>query len=424
MKSFLRSLCLFAALTPIPALAQMPPPVYVPSIDILVLEKETVAVGTVREVRPGNDSDEIVIAVEEALKGNPQKTLRLKQKREGNDRAALESLSRMVRDNARVLVIGDDFTPLSGTRLAIPTAEGTLLRESKQVIARIQQVFRNHPAGPTASFNIPAPEEIQKATLHRFFDHGFRGPSRELRVPVDEQLEAWALKMIRSRDELYRAFQALRLFKSASNIEFVRRLYTDPAFDSYNSNGVELRIYRTRQYAYELLQFWKVGGDPPVVREEIPRFESLESFTLGIGPEDRFDKVAALSKNLKHLRMASSTRPSPEQLAKVGEMRSLERLVLNGPDKKVALRGIANLVNLEELELRSVGITDNDLAPLLSLPRLKALNFQGNRISDAGLKALAGIRTLKTLVVSGTTITPRGIAEVRALRPDLKIEQQ
>jgi hypothetical protein len=53
------------------------------------------------------------------------------------------------------------------------------------------------------------------------------------------------------------AFQALRSFKSASNIEFLKGLFNDPAFDliqAGSNNGIEVRIYRTREHAYKLLQ--------------------------------------------------------------------------------------------------------------------------------------------------------------------------
>lgn len=417
---------IFAVLAPMPAMAQMPPPRVISSIDIMVLNEELVAVGRITRARPAsNDSTDVTIAIERVLKGAPQTTLEHRGRGSGN-RLSNEQVSRMAVSNARVLIVGNGFTPLDDKGLAIPSANGILLSEANQVVVHIQQVLRSHPPGKVDSFNIPVPKQFESAAVPRFFDNGMPGQVRELRVPVDSQLEKWALEAIRSNSELYRAFQALRFFKSASNIEFGKGLFNDPAFDliqAGSNNGVEVRIYRTRERAYALFQDWSVPVDRPVLREEIPRFETLERFTWGLGPEDRFDKAAALSTNLKDLNISSSGHPSREQLEKIGNIRSLTRLALNGSDKGEVLRYVTNLVNLEELILRAAGITDNSLGPLLSLPNLETLDLQNNRITDAGLRTLAGIRTLKTLNVSRTSVTPRGIAEVRTLRPDLEINQ-
>jgi Leucine rich repeat len=417
----------FAVLAPVPALAQMVPARVISSIDSMVLNEESVAVGRITRARPANnDATDVTIAIDSVLKGAPQTTLERRQERGAGNRLSTEELSRLAVRNARVLIVGNGFTPLDGNGLAIPAANGNLLGEANQVVAHIQQVLRTHAPGWVGSFNIPLPQQFENATVPRFFDDGRPGPARELRVPVDLQLEAWALEAIRSNKELYRAFQALHSFKSASNIEFARGLFNDPTFDlieAGSNNGVEVRIYRTREHAYKLLQDWSVAVDRPVLREEIPRFETLERFTWGLGPEDRFDKAAALSTNLKDLNISSSGHPSREQLAKIGNMRSLTRLRVNGSDKGEALRYIPNLVNLEELILWGVGITDNGLGPLLSLPNLKTLDLENNRITDVGLRSLAGIRTLKTLNVSRNSVTSRGIAEVSTLRPDLEIKQ-
>jgi len=416
----------FAALAPIPALAQMPPARVISSIDVMVLSEELVAVGRITRARPAsNNSADVTIAIERVLKGAPQTTLE-RQTRGSGDRLSTEQVSRMAVSNARVLVLGNGFTPLDDKGLAIPAANGTLLGEANQVVVYIQQVLRSHPPGKVDSFELPVPKQFENVTVPRLFDNGMSGKVRELRVPVDGQLETWALEAIRSNKELYRAFQALRSFKSASNIEFLKGLFNDPAFDliqAGSNNGIEVRIYRTREHAYKLLQDWSVPVDRPVLREETPRFELLERYLWGIGPDDRFDRVAALSTNLKDLTISSSGHPSREQLEMIGNIRSLTRLQLTGSDKGELLRYISNLVNLEELILRAAGLTDNSLGPLLSLPKLKTLDLQNNRITDAGLRALAGIRTLETLNVSRTSVTPQGIAQVRTLRPDLEFIQ-
>jgi hypothetical protein len=405
----------------------MLPPRVISSIDTMVLNEESVAVGRIMRARPANnDATDVIIAIDRVLKGAPQKTLQRRQERGAGNPLSTEELSSMAVRKARVLIVGNGFTPLDDKGLAIPAANGNLLGGATQVVAHIQQVLRTHPPGRIYSFDLRLPKQFENTTFPRFFDDGKPGPPGLLRVPADLQLETWALEAIRTNNELFQAFHALQYFKSASNIEFVQSLFNDPAFDliqAGNNNGVEVRTYRTRELAYALLQYWSVTVDRPVLREEIPRFETLEKFTWGIAPEDRFDKVAVLSTNLKDLSIYSSGHPSREQLEKIGDIRSLTRLALVGSDKGEVLRYVSNLVNLEELILQAAGITDSSLAPLLSLPKLKTLDLQSNRISDAGLKALARIPTLKTLNVSRTLVSLRGIAEVSTLRPDLEIKK-
>jgi hypothetical protein len=412
-------------------MAQMPPQRIISSIDYLVLSQDIVAVGRVTSARSASkDLTDVTIAIEEVLKGTPPATIERRQDRRWTNQLPPEELFRMAADSARVLVVGARFTPLRDKGLAIPAASGTLLRESNQVIGHIQQVLRSRPPTDAArAFLMPFPKRLASASIPRFFNTSGTAEPKLFQVPVDGQLEAWARETILSRpskNDLYSPFEALSLFESDANVEFLKSLLDDPAFSVIrpgDNNGIELRLYDLRSYAYKLLQKWNVAIDPPVLREEVPQLETLKKFTWGTGPGYTFDRVTTLSKDLKELTISRSAHPSREQLARIGQIRSLTRLTLDGSDKKDVLRDISGLVNLETLALRSAGITDNSLGPLLSLPRLRTLDIENSRITDAGLRTLARIPTLKTLVVTSNAVTPGGVKAARALRPDLEIRR-
>jgi hypothetical protein len=169
---------MLAVCAPVPAMAQMPPPRIVSSIDVMVLMADNVAVGKLTEARRvSRERTEVSIAVEQVLKGKPQTTIAVRQDSRSGDELTPEDLSRLVADRARVLVIGDHLTSLRDKGLAIPAANGTRLGEAKQVLAYIQEVVRSHPAnGNVELFLIPLPKRLADAPIPRLFDTRNPGP--------------------------------------------------------------------------------------------------------------------------------------------------------------------------------------------------------------------------------------------------------
>ena len=61
------------------------------------------------------------------------------------------------------------------------------------------------------------------------------------------------------------------------------------------------------------------------------------------------------------------------------------------------------------LEMGNPDVTDETLALLLGLPRLKELTLNDTAVTDAGLATLARLPALETLRIARTRITPEGL---------------
>ncbi|MEM9378558.1 MAG: hypothetical protein AAGB93_01320 [Planctomycetota bacterium] len=102
---------------------------------------------------------------------------------------------------------------------------------------------------------------------------------------------------------------------------------------------------------------------------------------------------------------ASIEAPAPEPLRE-DDLASLLRRV-----RPEALEGLsaAELIALEELDLRGKEITDDDLRLIGQLTNLKTLSLYGAPVTDAGLEHLAGLHELESLVLRGTQVTGTGL---------------
>ena len=65
-------------------------------------------------------------------------------------------------------------------------------------------------------------------------------------------------------------------------------------------------------------------------------------------------------------------------------------------------------------------MTDEDLAGLGRLAKLKTLWLTGTAVTDRGLTALESLRNLETLEVNGTAVTPEGLGNLKRRLPKLK----
>jgi Leucine-rich repeat (LRR) protein len=105
-----------------------------------------------------------------------------------------------------------------------------------------------------------------------------------------------------------------------------------------------------------------------------------------------------------------------ERLKKRGASIEADRespeIVLNlegGDFSDADLVELKQLLNLSNLTLKDLPITDEGIMHLQTLPRLRALNLSGTRVTDKTLGFLTNQKFLDVLVLSGTSITNDGM---------------
>lgn len=73
------------------------------------------------------------------------------------------------------------------------------------------------------------------------------------------------------------------------------------------------------------------------------------------------------------------------------------------------LKELAALMNLHSVDLGASAVTDAGLRELAAVKSLQKLYFGSTAVTDAGLKELAGLRSLQTLYVYNTKVTNAGL---------------
>ncbi|HLQ78110.1 MAG TPA: hypothetical protein VK210_12190 [Terriglobia bacterium] len=238
------------------AIAQIEEQRFLQTIDVQVLNSESVVIGKILTLRRNVGSVDAVIAVDETLKGTPQKAQRLHVADQYSPVEIRSSeIEQLFKKNkaARLLVSGNMFTILDRESLAVPTANRKTIREPEEVIRYAREVIQSHPGV----------NQIQTVAVSGLI------------VPVDAQLEKWAIEAIISRgpdiNHYYDGVRALQFFKSDTNISLLRTLLDDPTSSLEGRNGVLVRIYYVRGPAYNVLKKWNVPVAETVLTEEIPK---------------------------------------------------------------------------------------------------------------------------------------------------------
>ena len=80
------------------------------------------------------------------------------------------------------------------------------------------------------------------------------------------------------------------------------------------------------------------------------------------------------------------------------------------------LKELAQLKQLQSLNLHCTEVTDAGLKELAALKQLQSLNLVGTKVTDAGLKELAAVKPLQMLDLHGTQVTDAGLKELAALK--------
>jgi hypothetical protein len=187
------------------------------------------------------------------------------------------------------------------------------------------------------------------------------------------------------------------------------------------------------------LSLWSAGNGTPEAVQAICRFKQIKE--LWLRSDKNGDREARqLFQSLTRLKVLviQFTRLTDNGLEGLAELKQLERLDMRNPRiTGEGLRHLAGLPALHRLVLidtplrddglmhlqkipqlttlvaGNTGITDAGLAHLKTSESLQELRVPGTVITDAGLKHLAGIRGLRLLDLEGTRITDDGLKHLR-----------
>jgi len=257
------------------------------SIECTVINSDLVVVGRLVAFGGGGQADgreghEATIAVEDILKGERHRRLRVHLSHPASVLARWEEQSR------RLLVAAKEDAPDSATAidlgdetLEVLRADFTLLRDPEGVIRGAREAVRRMPAAVRRihTFGLEVPREAIAGT--RWEKYYATGGKLILSVPVDVRLENRAHDYVRSESYPRRlaGARALRYFKSDENIARLRTLLVDPGWaylhHAEQNQGVEVRIYGIRREAYRTLRDWGVDAEEPVIREVIGKPEGV-----------------------------------------------------------------------------------------------------------------------------------------------------
>lgn len=122
-------------------------------------------------------------------------------------------------------------------------------------------------------------------------------------------------------------------------------------------------------------------------------------------------RLAAL-KRLKAVWL-DDTEVTDEGLKHLAELPLLEDLGYE--TEQFTLRGLAQLKGLISVRPRPESVSDDDLALLAELPRLRRLNLSGSGITDAGLTHFAKLTQLESLSLNETSISDVGLEQLKTL---------
>lgn len=132
---------------------------------------------------------------------------------------------------------------------------------------------------------------------------------------------------------------------------------------------------------------------------------------------------AALFRKLDHL-VVKSPRITDEGVAGICGLPRLRYVALDSPKiGDPSIKHLARLPSLEHLSLMRTGVTDAGMKDIVAMPKLKQLDLNDTALTDVGLMTLVGAKKLEMLVVDRTKVTEAGLKAFREARPECKLGQ-
>lgn len=119
---------------------------------------------------------------------------------------------------------------------------------------------------------------------------------------------------------------------------------------------------------------------------------------------------------LRSLDLYSMESVRDSDLAEIGKLRKLERLLLDSPHvSDVLMARISHARNMRYFVMHDSKVTDSGRAHLRHFTHLKELDLQGDKITSATLAHLQNLRELETLWLSNTQISDAGMEHLSGL---------
>lgn len=190
--------------------------------------------------------------------------------------------------------------------------------------------------------------------------------------------------------------------------------YNDPEYDSI----IQLQLTPYIMPLFFCVEAWAVAPDRP---HWLGRFLGEDFFNHVAGADlSGCANVEPLMPQIAELRGIEilslfECQVSDDDLRSLKELRTLRVLDLPEAIADDGLAHVANLTQLEALDLSGTKITDEGLVHLQRLRKLRVLDLSGTEITDAGLTHLRGLRQLEALNLGETRVTDEGLAKLKPL---------
>lgn len=252
-----------------------------PSIEGVVLNADTVVVGTIVEFTVGEEFHNATIAVENTLRGEHHEQLRVQlfanRWQVGVLNLDASELARLKADSHKLLVALDGvprkvrgLIDLSNKDLAVYMADFAVLRKPEDVLLAAEQTIRRAP-GVTRieTFPVFVPMEGGYGGFYAW------GGRTRIVVPVDERLQKRAQEYLTAQEPWKRieGLEALRYFKTDENIAQASTLLSDPFRVQEQESSDGTWRYPVRKRARETLSYWGIHVPASPVGEERRRSE-------------------------------------------------------------------------------------------------------------------------------------------------------
>lgn len=389
----------------------------VPCLDVLAVNSTSVFVAKVVNLCgavPCEGQNNVIVNIEGFLKGGNHTG---EAEEHINNVSTSSLLDWKDHGNTLLMFSGTDDEPpyaaqnvekvfdLSDPNLKALTENMQVLTGADQIVRAAENAIARWP-GVARIYTVQRDVPLEAAGLL-----GVAGPPVTY-VPADTNLERWAESVLQERnsgEEGWRrrveAIGALRYFKSDKHVQLLTQLLSDPSTSvtrpaEYNM-GVEVRSFRVREEAYNLLTNWGVKVTKPVLQVETSRPEAVTTVSISsksdfVGHAD-LDALARFP-NLRVLNLVNDRRMTDQAFRSLGELKTLRTVDLSGSS-----------------------VNDLRLMYLSRLPDLATLRLNNTTITDDALKTVAGFESLRELDVIGTHLSKSALDSLQEERPELEI---